>query len=99
MCHARRSTGSVRFSAGFCNERRRPNNMGETKSSSGDSKKTTRRGSAKLRLVIGATLLLVAMALVIWIRSVTWQRVAELEAEFAAIQSERFLLGLHARES
>ena len=73
--------------------------MVETKSSSGDSEKTTRRGSPKMRLVIGLALLFAAIALVIWIRSVTWQRVAELEDEFAAIHSERFLLGLHARES
>jgi signal transduction histidine kinase len=73
--------------------------MGETNSSRVDSEKTNRRGSAKLRLVAGIGLLLLAMALVIWIRGATWQRVAELEGEFAAIQSERFLLGLHARES
>lgn len=48
-------------------------------------------------MVVG--LVLAAMALVVWIRNVTWQRVAQLEREFAAIQSERFLLGLHARES
>lgn len=75
------------------------NHMGETKSSSGDSENITRPGSAKARLILGVALLLAAMALVIWIRSVTWQRVSELENEFAAIRSERFLLGLHARES
>src|SRR5688572_25652418 len=80
-------------------ERRRYGDMPETKSSSGDSEKTMRRGSAKLRLVVGTALLLAAIALVIWIRNVTWQRVGELESEFAAIRSERFLLGLHARES
>jgi signal transduction histidine kinase len=73
--------------------------MVETKSSSGDSEKTTRRGSPKMRLGVGVALLFGAIALVIWIRSVTWQRVAELENEFAAVHSERFLLGLHARES
>ena len=54
---------------------------------------------AALRLGVGAVLLLLAITLVVWIRSVTWQRVGELENEFAAIRSERFLLGLHARES
>ncbi|HMJ88234.1 MAG TPA: ATP-binding protein [Candidatus Acidoferrum sp.] len=73
--------------------------MRETKSSTGDSGDATRRGSLRLRLLAVGALLLVAISLVIWIRSATWQRVAQLEAEFAAIQSERFLLGLHARES
>ena len=73
--------------------------MDETKSSIGDLRKTTRRGSARRRLVIGSVLLLAAIALVLWIRDATWERIAQLEAEFGAVRSERFLLGLHARES
>lgn len=73
--------------------------MAETKSSTGDSEGVRPRGSPRKRLAAVAVLVVAAVGLVLWIRSVTWLRVGQLENEFAAIRSERFLLGLHARES
>jgi signal transduction histidine kinase len=79
--------------------RNRISTMAETKSSSGESENAIRRVSARLRLLAFTALVLAAVALVIWIRSETWLRVAQLESEFAAVRSEQFQLGLHARES
>lgn len=73
--------------------------MAETKNATGDSESARRRSSPGARLLAVAALVAGAIGLVIWIRSVTWQRAGQLETEFAAIRSERFLLGLHARES
>lgn len=73
--------------------------MTDTKSSISGSQRSTRRGSPGLRIAGVAVLLFLAIVLAAWIRSVTWERVTQLEEEFSAIQSERFLLGLHARES
>ncbi len=49
-------------------------------------------------LVLTAAVVL-ALGWVIWIKEQTWTRMEQLREEFADIESERFLLGLHARES
>jgi signal transduction histidine kinase len=50
--------------------------------------------------IIALTLaVVVALAWVIWIKEQTWSRMEQLREEFATIESERFLIGLHARES
>lgn len=73
--------------------------MAETKSSTGDSESVRQRGSPRVRLLAVVALVLAAIVLVVWIRSETWLRVAQLESEFATVRSEQFHLGLHARES
>jgi signal transduction histidine kinase len=73
--------------------------MAETKSSIGGSQRSIFRGSAGARLAGVAMLLLLGLALAGWIRRETWSRLRELQDEISAIESERFHLGLHARES
>ena len=75
------------------------NATGETNHSTGETNQTTRERAVGRRLAgfIGA--LLLGIGVVAALNSSTRQRMAELESEFAAIESERFLLGLHAREA
>lgn len=75
------------------------NATGETNHSTGGTNQTTRERAVGRRLAgfIGA--LLLGIGVVAALNSSTRQRMAELESEFAAIESERFLLGLHAREA
>lgn len=51
------------------------------------------------RIIALALAALLALGWVVWIKEQTWSRMEQLHEEFAAIESERFLLGLHARES
>ncbi|HTD66552.1 MAG TPA: ATP-binding protein [Candidatus Limnocylindria bacterium] len=73
--------------------------MSETIYSSRGSISSTRRGSLAWRVLGFAAAVLVALLSVVWIKERTWSRMEQLKEEFAAIESERFLLGLHARES
>lgn len=73
--------------------------MGETNYSTGGLNRTTPRGKMAWRILALALAVLFALGWVIWVKEQTWTRMEQLRAEFAAIESERFLLGLHARES
>jgi signal transduction histidine kinase len=75
------------------------NATGETNHSTGGTNQTTRERAVARRLAgfIGA--LLLGIGVVAALNAGTRQRMGQLESEFAAIESERFLLGLHAREA
>lgn len=55
-------------------------------------------GSRGGRLAGLIVVFLLALALVVWIKSSVGRRIASLEEAFAAIESESFLLGLHLRQ-
>jgi signal transduction histidine kinase len=74
--------------------------MSETIHSTHDSRNAMRpRRSMAWRIAGFAAAVLMALGCVLAIKERTWTRIEQLKEEFAAIESERFLLGLHARES
>jgi signal transduction histidine kinase len=73
--------------------------MAETNCSTGGSDQTTSQPRLAWRITMILLAALLALAWVVWIKEHTWRRLEQLRDEFGAIESERFLLGLHARES
>lgn len=62
----------------------------------GGSPQTTRWSwTLKLRLVVAASLIVLLVALIGWIKQSTWGRVREIQRQFAAIQTEAFYLGIY----
>lgn len=75
--------------------------MNATKCSTGDSNCASGRSPehTQPRLAALALSCLLALALVLWIKTNISERVSRLEESFATIESESFFLGAHARES
>jgi signal transduction histidine kinase len=73
--------------------------MSETNYSTGGRSETTPRGRMAGRILALGLAVIVALGWVVWVKEQTWSRMEQLHEEFAAIESEGFLIGLHARES
>lgn len=72
--------------------------MSETNSTTSGSARTPRLGwRVKLRMAGAALLIALLAALILWMNRSTWQRVRQVQQEFAAIQTESFYLGVYLR--
>jgi hypothetical protein len=73
--------------------------MSETIRSTGGSRNASRQPRLAWRIVGFVVAVLIALGCVLAIKEQTWSRIEQLKDEFAAIESERYLLGLRAREA
>jgi signal transduction histidine kinase len=73
---------------------------GGTKGSTSGSWRSTRDAApVRWRLIGFITALLLGALLIAWINTVTWQRVFQLEQDFATVRAERFYHSIHLRSA
>jgi signal transduction histidine kinase len=70
---------------------------GTNSTTSGPARTTRLPRPVKLRVAGAAFLILLLVALIAWMKGSTWQRVRQVQQEFAAIRTESFYLGVYLR--